>query len=246
VASIDRAMKPTPATFKEVYKRANEFSLRYKKDIDTFRKGAEEGGLTVTPVDDLRPDMRSVAGLQQGTTTISWVNKAEVGDVSEPLDAGDNYVVAILTGIREEGPPELEDVRELFTREVVKEKKAAQFIERMKDKTDLTVLATELGVTVQSAADLAITSFSIPGGYSEYEVIGKIFALQSGQTSVPLQGESAVYVVNVTGTTPAGEPGDLAADKDAVLQRLRSRVENGVVNALRDAMGVKDNRGQYY
>jgi hypothetical protein len=31
-----------------------------------------------------------------------------------------------------------------------------------------------------------------------------------------------------------------------LLQRVQGRVENGVFNALRDAVGVKDNRSLYY
>jgi peptidyl-prolyl cis-trans isomerase D len=246
VASIERMMRPTPATFKEVYKQANEFSLRYKKDMATFRNGAEELGLEVTDVDELRPDMRFVSGLTNPNSTITWVNRAKVGAVSEPLDAGDNYVVAILTGIREEGPPALDDVREIFTQEVLKEKKGDALVTRMQGNTDLPSLASDLGVSVQTATDLMLNSFSIPGGYSEFGVIGKIFALQTGQTSVPLRGENAVYVVDVTNLTVPADPEDVSTERDALEQRLRSRTENAVFNALREAAGVQDNRSRYY
>ena len=246
VATIDREMKPTPATFKEVYKQANDFSLRYKKDMDTFRKAAEEQGLQVTDVDELRPDMRFVAGLTNPNSTISWVNRAKVGAVSEPLDAGDNYVVAMLTGIREEGAPALDDVRELFTREVIKEKKGDAFVERMQGNTDLASLASSLGVSVQTATDMMLNTFAIPGGFSEYEVIGKIFALQTGQTSVPLRGETGVFVVNVTNATVPAAPENVADERNALEQRLQSRVENAVVNALREAAKVQDNRSRFY
>ncbi len=246
VASIEREMRPTPATFKEVYKEANDFSLRYKSDLESFRQGAEAVGKEVTDVDELKPDMRFVAGLTAPNATISWVNKAKVGAVSEPLDAGDNYVVAILTGIREEGPPDLNDVREVFTQEVIKEKKAESLVAKMTGKTDLQALATELGVSKQTATDLALNSYSIPGGFSEFEVIGKIFALENGQTSIPLQGDNAVYVVSVTNTAVAEVPEDVSADRNTLEQRLKGRVENAVFNAYREAAGVVDNRSKYY
>ncbi len=59
----------------------------------------------MTPVDELRSDMRFVPGLQDANSTITWANRAEVGKVSEPIQSGDSYVVGILTGIREEGVP---------------------------------------------------------------------------------------------------------------------------------------------
>jgi peptidyl-prolyl cis-trans isomerase D len=246
VATVERTIKPSPATFKQVYKKANDFSLRYKKDVATFRAGAEENGLTVTPVDDLRPEMRSVPGLAQAANTISWVNRNKVGMVSAPLDAGDSYAVAIITGIREEGPPELEDVRELFTKEVVKEKKAEDFIGRMRNKTDLAVLAGDLGLSVQTANDMAFSTYSIPGGYAEYEVIGQVFALGNGDVSVPLRGETAVFVVKMNTITPAPEVTDVEADRDILVQRLRSRVDNALFNSIREQVGVKDFRYRFY
>jgi peptidyl-prolyl cis-trans isomerase D len=127
VVSLQRAMKPSPATFKEVYKKANDFSLRNKTE-EAMKAAAEEAGLQLTAVEELRPDQRFVSGLQEPNSTISWVNRADLDQVSEPLEAGDNYVVALLTGIREEGVPALEDVRELFTKEAAKAMKAEAYI----------------------------------------------------------------------------------------------------------------------
>jgi peptidyl-prolyl cis-trans isomerase D len=245
VVSLDRAMSPTPATFKDVYKKANEFSLR-NTSKEAMQAAAEEQGLQFQTMDELKPDMRFVAGIQQPNSVISWANRAKLNAVSEPLDAGDNYVVALLTGIREQGAPKLEDVRELFTKEVIKEKKAEAFAKTMEGKTDLAALSAELGVSTQTANDMLYNSFSIPGGFGEFEVIGKIFALEGGQTSVPLKGETAVFVVSMTSKTPAPEAGDVSADKASLTQRTQGRIESGLFNALRDAAGMKDNRSQYY
>ncbi len=245
VVSIDRTMRPTPATFKEVYKQANEFSLRNKSVAD-FRQAAEQEGLEVVTVDELRPDMRFVMGLQQPNTTISWVNRAKVGAISEPLDAGDDHVVAVLTGIREEGAPSLDDVRDQFTTEVIKEKKAEDLVKRMKGNTDLNALASELGTTVQPVNDMLLSAFSIPGGFTEYEVVGWIFAMETGQTSVPLKGETGVYVVKINNTSAAPQPEDVTTERTGQQSRVRGRVESALYNALREATGVKDNRSRFY
>lgn len=245
VATIERSMKPSPATFKDVYKKANDFSLR-NTDLEAFKKAAEEQGVQVTPVDELRNDQRFVPGLQDANSVVTWVNRADVNTVSEPIQSGDNYVVAILTGIREEGAPALEDVREQFTKEVVKEKKAAAWIAKMQGKTDLNALASELSASVQNATELSENSFSLPGGFAEYEVIGKIFALENGQTSVPMAGDMGVYVVNMAAKTAAPEPQDLNIDKAGMVQRAQSRVDGGLFNALKEAVGVKDERYKFY
>ncbi|MBP6697604.1 MAG: peptidylprolyl isomerase, partial [Flavobacteriales bacterium] len=119
VVTVTRRIKPLPATFKEVYKQANEFSLN-NAEPDSFKTGAEAKGLQFMNVDELRNDQRFVPGLQDPFTLISWVNRAEVGTVSEPIEVGESYVVAMLRKIREQGRPALEDVRTIFTAEVIK------------------------------------------------------------------------------------------------------------------------------
>jgi peptidyl-prolyl cis-trans isomerase D len=245
VVTIERSMRPAPATFKETYRRANDLSLR-NRDVESLRAAATEQGLEMVPVEDFRPDMRFVSGIEQPASVISFVNRAKVGEISEPLDAGDNYVVAVVTGIREEGVPRLEDVREAFTKEVIKEKKAEAFTQQMQGKTDLNALASELGVQVQTANDMARNTFTLPGGYSEYEVIGKIFALNAGDVSNPLRGETAVFVVNMISKSEVAEPTDLASEKSNMAQRVRSRAEGNLFNALRETVGVRDDRARFY
>ena len=169
---------------------------------------------------------------------VSWVNRAELGKVSEPMQSGDNYVVAILTGIKAEGVPQLEDVRDLFTKEVVKEKKAEAWSAQMSGKTDLSALATELKTNVQTATDLGYNSFNLPGGYNESEVVGRIFALENGNTSAPLKGDMGVYVVSMTNEVPAPEAKDLEADEKSMVQRARSRVDGQLFNALKEGANV--------
>ncbi|MBK6371406.1 MAG: hypothetical protein IPF64_16760 [Flavobacteriales bacterium] len=99
---------------------------------------------------------------------------------------------------------------------------------------------------MQSATEMSYNGFSIPGGYSEYEVVGKIFGLESSQTSVPLTGETAVYVASMTNKTAAPEPEDLNIDKASLVQRAQSRVDGGLFNAMKEAIGVTDERSKYY
>lgn len=245
VVTLDRIVAPTPTTFKDTYKKANELSL-ISKDAESLQAAAEEAGLQYQVVEEQRPDMRFVAGLQEPNSVITWVNRAKLGAISEPLDAGENYVVAVLLRIREEGVPKLDDVRERMTAEATKQKKAEAFMQRMEGKTDLNALASELNGSVQSANEMAYNSFSIPGGFSENEVIGKIFALEAGQTSIPLKGENAVFVANMTSKTAVTEGADVSGEKPAMEQRMRGRVESALFTALREAAGMKDNRSKYY
>ena len=245
ILTVDARVRPDRA-MKEAWKAASAFALE-NTDTASFRKAAQEKGIVYTPVDELRADAHYVPGLQDASAVVSWVNHAKLGDKpSEPLSADESYVVALLTGIREEGEPRLEDVREAMTREVIKEKKAAALVEKMTGKTDLNALAQELGVSVQSASEMALNSYSIPGGFSDPEVIGAIFALQNGQTSAPLKGDMAAYVVSMTTVTPAGEMPAGAEDLKSLTDRVRNRAEYQAFNAMKENAEVKDDRSKFY
>ncbi|MBX2983761.1 MAG: peptidylprolyl isomerase [Flavobacteriales bacterium] len=245
VLTIDRKIAPVQA-MKDAWKKANEFSLNHG-DTASFRKAADEEGLTYVPVEELRPDQRFVPGLQEADEVVRWVNHAEAGaKSSEPLTSGDSYVVCSLINIREAGTPKLDDVREKFTKEVRNEKKADAIAAKMKDKSDLQALAQELGTTVQNSGNLAFSANTLPGGYSDVKVIGSIFGLENGATSAPLKGDQAVYVAHMNTLTAAGEMPEGAEDRKALTDRVRNRANGQVFNALKEAADVTDNRAKFY
>ena len=245
VLTIDRKVAPVQA-MKAAWKNANEFSLNHT-DSASFRKAAEEEGLTYVPVEELRPDQRFVPGLQEADEVARWVNRAAAdAKSSEPLTSGESYVVCTLINIREAGEPKLNDVREKFMTEVRNEKKAAGIAAKMKDKTDLQALAQELGSSVQNSGNLAFSANTLPGGYSDVKVIGSIFGLESGATSAPLIGDQAVFIAHMNTVNPAEEMPEGAEDRKALTDRVRNRANGQAFNALKEAADVKDNRSKFY
>lgn len=247
VATIVRNIRPSGSTFSVVYKIANQFSLN-QASPDSFRIVAEEKGATWQEVEELRPDQNFVPGLQNPGSLISTVYRMEeVGGLSEPVEVGESYVVARLTGIREAGVPRLDDIRDQLTSEVIKEKKAASFVQMMSGKTDLPSLAGELGTTVRSANAVNMSSTTITGGFAETDVIGKVFAMKEGEvSSEPMVGDQGVYMVKVTSKAAASPQDDYTIDRENLMTKLTSGVENTVFNALREAAGVEDDRKRFY
>ncbi len=245
VLTVDQKVEPVQA-LKQMYKTSNEFSLK-NADTASFRKAATEQSLAYTPVNELKADQPYVPGVQDPKSMVSWVNHATPeSKASEPIQIGDAYYVCVLTAIRAEGTPELKDVREQMTKDARKDKKADALATKMTGKTDLNALAKELATTVQSVPDLPFSSFSLPGGFSDNEVIGKIFALQNGTTSAPLKGDQGVYVASMTTLTPAGEMPENAEDKKPLVDKVRNSAEYQAFNALKEMAHVKDDRSKFY
>lgn len=244
VLTIDRKIAPVQA-MKAAWKQANEYSLAHA-DTAGFRKAAEEQGLAYTPVEELRADQKFVPGLQQVDEVVRWVNHAEPGGKpSEPLASGDSYVVAALTAVRNEGVPALADVREAFTKEVAKEKKADAMMAELKDQIDLDAAAKVLGGNVQAAPDLALNASALPGGYNDPIAVGAFFGLDSAKATA-VKGDMAVYMARLNGITPAPPMADGAQDLKGLTDRVRNRAEGQVFNALKEAAGVADDRSKFY
>ena len=50
----------------------------------------------------------------------------------------------------------------------------------------------------------------------------------------------------MTSKTAAPEPQDLNIDKASLVQRAQARVDGGLFNAMKEAVGVSDNRSRFY
>ena len=245
IVTVDRKARPSGDTFKKRFREANAFRTNIS-DSAAFHAAAKEKGVELKNVPELRADMRYVPGLQEPYQLITWAHNAKVGDLSIVFTIGDNHVVAMLTGIKEEGAPDLESVRAKFTAEALKQKKAEAWMKNMEGKTDLSVLGTELGVSVSTATDMAFSASSLPGGYSETDLVGTIFSLSDGVVSKPLKGDQGVYVVQMTTNTPAPEVTDVSAEKLSLKQKIEGQVESRMFSALKEAAGVKDERAKHF
>jgi len=240
---VDRTIRPLENTFKDVYKEANRFSST-NTEFELFHSAAEEEGLVLEEVADMPLGQRYVRDLRDPNKMISWVNKAEEGQVSEPFRTDERFVVAILKSIKEDGEPSFEDLRETAEIEVVKEKKAAAMITEMSGITDIDELATTIGETVRSANEFIFSNSAFPGGFEEPELIGLAFALQAGQTTVPLKGENGVFVIKMESLTDALELSDVSSEQRTMLEAKETASAVSVYRALERKADVQDERAK--
>ena len=149
-------------------------------------------------------------------------------------------------GIREDGVPAFEDVKERMKPEVINEKKAAAFVSEMQNTADINALANQIGAIVQSANAVTLASTTITGGYAERDVIGKAFRLNTGETGGPWVGDQGVYVVKMTSKTIGEDKTDYSLDKENMMTQRSSNAEGQIYNAMRKAAGVVDERRKFF
>lgn len=244
LATIQRTAEPSKDTYEDVFNEANSFSIN-ATDLESFNNLINEQNIQRRVV-VLKENDNLIQGQPASRDIVRWIKDAKEGDVSQAEDLGDAFVVVVIDQINEDGPAPLEQVRASVEFEAKRNAKAKIFMEEMKGASDLSSLASQLGLSVKTANDLSFSSPSIPNVGIEPAVIGKAYGLQKGQMSVPIKGNNGVFVVYVKDKTEIANP-DLNITRSTMARNNQARVDNGLVfNALKEKAEIEDNRSKFY
>ncbi len=193
----------------------------------------------------------TVGNMQQARSLVKWAFTAKKGQVSEPFSIGDDFVVATVNNIYEEGLQDAALSRKGSEAVIRNQKKAAIIIEKLKANPTLESAAATYNKTILTAgADSAITMAAqiINGLGVEYKVIGAAFNKENQtKASAPIEGTSGVYLIktNSIQNKPDVTADVLASQKEAGLQKLRQQAGNWY-EALKKQASISDKRSSVY
>lgn len=249
VAMIERSIEPSNTTYQEVYVKANEFASR-GTSVDAFETASEEMGFSARVGDHLNPMQSNIPSLEESRQVIMWAYNDNTNlEEVKLFDNGNTYIVAVLDKINEEGYQSLDDVKSIITAAVTNRKKADMIIEKLNasaNSTDLNKLATEFNLKVENVANLTFDSrgFGIYG--PEPDVLGAVFALNSGDLSAPVMGKKAVYIVNLKSIKAAEVKNDYAALLMQMQSRFNVQVNYSLYRNLEENAEIEDNRYRFF
>lgn len=255
---LEKTLAPGEETESDLKDEA--YDLLYKIEKETSKK--EEAYAKLNLFDTIARDagylarpvrMMDEAPRAQGFITRQAENKiialafnddAEVGDLcSSPIMDGDRYIIAIVSSIRKEkGAPAFEDVFDRMRTDAIKDKKAKMLVKKIGQTRDLNALAKKFNTSV-SSEEVAFGNPSLQGGGYEPEIIGSLFSgLRDGKSTLPLVGNSGVYVFKLNKTIKAPAAANYDAERDQLTSRQRSGLQQEAMMALRKKEQVYDNR----
>jgi peptidyl-prolyl cis-trans isomerase D len=248
IAYFARPIVASTETINEVTQKATKASLN--KDGKSLGEYISKNGLNKIDLPTvIKENDFMVGSMQNARSLVAWLFKADKGEVSEPIQIGDDLVVATVNKTYAEG------LQDAATARV-----AAEPIVRNKKKAE--VIIAKMGATMQSAAAAYAKQIQVAGADSsitlaakvingignEPKVIGAAFN-KANQTkeSAPIAGTTGVYVIKVNGLQPkiAQTPEQVEAIKTSKLSALRQQAANWF-EALRKAATIKDNRSKFF
>jgi peptidyl-prolyl cis-trans isomerase D len=251
IVTIERQEQASKSTVDSIFTNANKFA-GLNTNAELFDKAVVKDGLNKRIAADLHPTDHTINGLETPKELIRWVfaDERKKGDVSEPKQLGERFVVACVTAIKEKGIAPLADVKDKVEMEAKKQKKAEMFIDQFNKAstgvTNIEDLAAKMKDPAQIAENISFTNSFIPGIGQEYDIIGYIVSAKEGAISKPIQGNSGVYVVVVEKANKSPMVSDVKSMKKQSLISLQSRVDNDVFEALKENANVKDNRAKFF
>jgi len=253
IAYLVRNVEASTRTIQNTYSLASKFAGE-NTNSEEFDAAVAEQKLSKRVI-SVRENDRQVAGLKNARALIRAAYKAEEGDIiissqeSPIFELGDNFVIAILTKVTEEGVAVFDDVRARVELGAVKDKKAEYLAEKanaaIAGKTDLSAIATELESTVKNVTSIDFNTYSIPGLGLEPAVIGTVASLDVDQISKPISGMNGVYIVKVTSVNE-GIAEDVANEQERLAQSFNSRASLQAFEAHRNSVEIVDKRSKFY
>jgi peptidyl-prolyl cis-trans isomerase D len=250
VGLVDHLIKPSKKTFSSVYTVVNRFAGN-SRTPESLVANANEEGLVVRESTELSKADKQITGLRSPRELIRWVYQADKGTVSSIMEFGNKYIVAAVTSVKEEGYATLDDIRTEMEVGAMNKKKAEFITAKLKanDDQNLDDLAANLSANniefdleVASVGRVSFADFSVTGLGREPKLIGTIYGSKLDVLSGPVEGESGVFIFALESVTPAPENQDFSAIKSRLNTDLAKRSEYEVLNALKKATEIVDNR----
>jgi peptidyl-prolyl cis-trans isomerase D len=224
-------------------------SFKTKEELEKY---AAKNGLSLTAAPSMIKENDFMVGmLQDARALVRWTFEAKAGQISEPFSIGDQFVVAVLDKVMEEGLQDAKTARPGCEAIIRNQKKAEIIRKKIGNNPTLQSAATAYSKSVQTAgADSTIlfTSQIINGVGMENKVIGASFnkAYQS-KPSPLIDGTSGVFIIQITGfgNKPAQTPDILAQQAQSKLASIRSQT-GGWYEGLKKAANIKDSRSTHF
>ena len=256
LAVIQKTLKPSQATVDaaedEVYKVLYELDGELekiadnKKKLEKFDTIVQKAGYFARSmkIEENKPKVYgfNIPFAENKILTLAFQKEVKVGDLSAtPIKDKDRYVVAILASINNKGVPTFESIEKDIESELVKEEKAKRIASQMVSKSIDELAKSEN--TELKQAEVNFASPQITGSGFEPEIVGTIYSgVKDGAVSIPVNGESGVYVFRVDKTTKAPTTANYTIEQEQLLNTTKSSVFGQARQALLNKANVVDNR----
>lgn len=253
-AVIKKEIRFSDNTYSKAYNRFSQFVTQSQASLADLQKHATKFGYTVQDLNDFATSSHTVGNVGGSgiRDAIKWIFEAKEGQVSQLFEAGkenDHLLVLCMTKIHPQGYRPWDDaqVKEILKREVIRDKKAAMIMAKLKGVNSIAAAqAKGAKVSTVNQITFAAPAFIQATGAAEPALSGAVAATAQGKfCSAPVKGNAGVYVFQVV----KKQMRPAKYNEEQQIQMCRQRAMQYMGNFMQDLVfgaGVVDNRYLFF
>lgn len=249
IATIEHKIEPSSKTMQGIFLQASQFAGKNTTN-ELFQKAVVDENLNKRIADNIKETDKTIAGIESPRALVRWAYEHKKGDVSEPMEFGNKFVVASLVEVREKGIAPLDQITEELKVKVIKEKKAemltAEFTTAINGATTIDAVAQKMKLTPMDAPNINFSASFIPNAGNEPFVAGFATGLKAKTLSKPIKGNEGVFVIYVDAVTAAAAVNDYKAQQTTLTTQVQGRVDYEVYDALKTNANIVDRLVKFY
>ena len=247
LASVAVKNLPSDTTSDRVFNSATKFEIGLSKDLN-FDDLADESDYDVKTVNSIKVLDENLPGLPNQRRMVQWLfsDETKIGSYKRFDLSSGGYIVALVTGLTNEGLATIDDVRFTAIPKIRNIEKAKLIIKENSDLKTLEDLASYNEITVNKALALNQKSATITDAGFEPLVVGHAFALTENEESDFIVGQNGVYKIRVLKRDSSIELESYQGYKNQLIQSKRPSSTNSLYLALKENAEIEDNRSTYY
>ena len=252
LAKLIRNIEPSDKTYQTVYAQASKFASKTETE-NQFKENVKKDNLD-KKIASVKENDEQITGLDQSRLLIRAAYTAKNKTVlknkegSTIFEFGDNFVIGILSAVRENGIAPLESVRQRIVMEVNKDNKAKIIAAKMKEATtgnDLEAIAKKLNTEVKDANNITFNSYTASYGI-EPAVTGTVVSLGTNKISAPIKGLTGVFLAKVISEKENTNVDTEEMEVAKLTQSLAYRTNYFAYETLKDKAEIEDLRSKFY
>lgn len=246
IAYLTKPIETSAETDNAANNAASQFAASSRTPKD-FQENAKKNKLVVLPSQEIKENDFTVVGPGESRELVRWIYEHKTGDISDPVNIGNNYVVAMITGISKKGLASPAAVQQVVEPIVRNEKKAQLILAQKIKGSTLEEIAKSSGQEIKTADSISFSAFVVPSLGAEPRFIGAAFNKQLlNKVSAPIAGQMGVFAVKGEGVSGVSNLGQSAEMQKQQTEQMLRQQASQAVTALRKAADVKDYRSKFY
>lgn len=229
---------PSTETMATISAEARAFAQKAKGGVEAFQKAAKDAGeaprtYTLSESDYIMPVLSNSREL------VRWAQGAEKATTSEVLQAGEHYVVGIVTAIDEELYQPLKGNLQTIIAKDLMDQKRIDILKKEYAGLTIEQAAEKAGAEIEEFAGVKYGDYAVGQLYGDMAVVGAVVSAEAGNTANVVlaknNGQAVVFVVDAVNQPEEAQTAEAeklrrqtTLDEDVVRRGVGLAIESSV------------------